>query len=450
MVREQITRVIGFIAAVVVVLVVIVVLTSGGSSYVVHAEFTDEGQLVSGDLVTVAGHQVGSVGSITLTPNGLADVALDLSNSTVYPLRRDSVATIGQLSLTGVANRFVDLQPGPGAPIRNGGILPVAQTRGIVDLDIVLDALTPKVRTSLQTILKTGAYFVSKPTVSDLNQLAEYLNPAFSQATNLSAELVSDRFALQRLVSSTGQLSSKLATNSANLGGAVTNTAEVLREVASERSALEDSLHRAPAVLSQGRQTLSDIDGSLSSVNPMLRALRPAAPPAAVLLRKIVPFGKAFTPTLYQIRDLVPAARLALDRFTPVEKQAVPALTSLTTALKAAYPILTGLRPYAPDVTAGFFNGVGGSAVAGYDANGHYLRTSTLLQAGGASLTGLLSILGDATLKLGDLNGARAGLTKTCPGGGGPPAADASNPFTTNTGYTGPGVLCVPSDDQLP
>jgi phospholipid/cholesterol/gamma-HCH transport system substrate-binding protein len=450
MVKERAARLVATIAALVVLVVVVVVLVTGGSTYTVHAEFSDAGQLVHGDLVTVAGHQVGSVGSITLTGNGLADVALNISDSSVEPLRSDSVATIGQLSLTGVANRFVSLDPGPGTAIPNGGTLPVTQTHGIVDLDIVLDALTPKVRDSLQTILKTGAYFVSKPTVQSLNGLAQYLDPAFSQAANLSAELVSDRFALQRLVSSSGQLAGKVAANSQSLGGAVSNTAEVLREVASQRSALEDSLQRTPAVLTQGRKVLTDVQASFGKIDPMLSALRPVAPKAAVLLRKVVPFAKAFIPTLVDIRKLVPDAKQALNRFVPVERKGVPALNSLTTALTDFEPILTGLRPYAPDLTAGFFNGVGGAGMGGYDANGHYLRAGVVLQGGASSLSGLLNTLGAGTLKLPILDGARSGLTAVCPGGGAPPAPDGSNPWTATDGYTAAGALCNPSDDQLP
>ena len=450
MVREQTSRIVAIGALVIAVVVVVLVLAGGGSSYVLYADFTDAGQLVSGDLVTIAGHQVGSVGGIDLSNYGQARIELDISDSSITPLRTGTVATIGQLSLTGVANRFVNLNPGPGQPIQSGGTLPSVQTHGIVDLDTVLDALTPRVRASLQRILKTGAYFVSQPTISDLNQLALYLNPAFSQATALGAELVADRTELSSLVSSTGQLVAKLGGNSGNLGGAVSSTARALQQVASERAALADTLTRSPAVLDQARTVLANTSTTLGVVNPMLTALQPVAPRVATLLRQVVPFGQNLVPTLNEIHALFPSAETALRRFVPVERQGVPALQSLATALRRLTPILSGLRPYAPDITAGFFNGVGGSSMGGYDANGHYLRSRLVVQAGGTALSGLLSILGDATLKLPILSGARTRLFSPCPGGGGPPAPDGTSPWTNPPTLPGIPALCNPADDQLP
>jgi phospholipid/cholesterol/gamma-HCH transport system substrate-binding protein len=433
-------------ALAIAVIVVAIVLITGGSTYVLHAEFTDAGQLVGGDLVVVAGHPVGSIGSISLTPNGLADVELDISSSGITPLRAGTVATIGQLSLTGVSNRFVSLTPGPGSPISSGGILPPEQTHGIVDLDTVLDALTPQVRTSLQRIIKTGAYLVSGSTPGQFNSAIHYFNPALSQATALGAEIVADKFALDRLVSSTAGVASALAARDPDLAGAVTNTATTLREVASERSALEDSLSRAPGVLSQATGVLRDVDYTLHVLNPTLTDLQPVAPRLASLLKVIVPTAANAIPTIKGVAALVPSAKQALVELPPVARKAIPAVNSLAAALPGINPILSGLRPYAPEVVSGFFGGVGGYDGGYYDANGHFIRISSEFGAG--SLSGLLSALNGVVSDLPELNGTRYGLLAACPGGAAEPSPNGGNPWTNLDSLPAAGNVCNPADDH--
>jgi|SRR5579884_1564514 len=451
MTREQLARLTALGALAIAVIVILIILFTGGSTYTVNARFTDAGQLVSGDIVTVGGHTVGSVGSITLTQNGLANVQLNISDESLEPLSSNTTATIGQLSLTGVTNRFVSLSPGAGGhSIPNGGTLPATQTHGIVDLDVVLDALTPKVRNSLAKILATGAYFVRRPTVSQLNRLAVYLNPALSQLNGLGSEIVADKFALDRLVASSSQVASALAARNSDLAGAVTNTAQTLREIASERAALEDTLSRAPGVLTQSTGVLRDVDYTLGVLNPALTALQPVAPELATLLRKVVPFTGDMIPTVNGIRALIPSAKKALDAFVPVERKAVPSIASLVGALKQVTPILSGLRPYAADFVAGFFNGVGGSTGGEYDANGHFLHARAILQGGGATLSGILSTLAGSTHAAGTLNGGRFGLTQACPGGGAQPPPDGSAPWTNPDSDPSVAPLCNPDDDQRP
>src|ERR1700733_5759524 len=331
--RGQLTRLSALAALAIAAIAVLLVLVTSHSSYVINAEFYDAGQLVKGDLVTVGGHTVGSVGAVKLTGSELADIELDISDSSITPLRRGTIATIGQLSLTGVANRFVALTPGPGAPLHTGGILPVSQTRGIVDLDAVLDSLTPRVRSQLQQLLRSGAYLLSGSTPQDISRAVEFINPALSQTNALAAEVVSDRFALERLISSTAQITSALADRDGELDGAVTNTATALVQVASERSALQDAISRAPAVLKQGTEVLGHVDGTLTTLDPVLKDLQPVAPKAATLLKRIEPAVRNAVPTIAGVEALVPGAKRALDEFPAVERVAVPAIDSLAQAL---------------------------------------------------------------------------------------------------------------------
>jgi phospholipid/cholesterol/gamma-HCH transport system substrate-binding protein len=445
---ERNGQIVTYVAGAVVLVVLGLLLFGGGSSYKVYAQFTDAGQLVNGDLVTLDGHQVGLVGGITLSNNGLANVELDITDSSITPLREGTLAQIGQLSLTGIANRFVGLTLGSGEnEISDGGTIPPSQTRGIVDLDVLLNALTPQVRSSLQKIIKTGAYIFSAPTPAEANQAFHYVNPALSQLTQLGAEVVADRFALDRLISSTANVSAALAADSGNLGNAVTSTATTLNEIASQNSALGDALGRAPAVLTQSSAVFNDVDYALGVLDPVLKDLQPVAPPLATLLRKLLPVARNAVPTIRGVQALVPSAVKALKAFPPVEKVATPAVGSLTKALGAATPILAGLRPYAPDVITGFFNALGGSDGQGYDANGHFVRLQVELSGSTASLAGAASLIGGVVPSGLGPTGNPPALGR-CPGGGAPPSPDGTSPWTSPDVLPATGVICNPNDDQ--
>ncbi|MGE5617549.1 MAG: MlaD family protein [Candidatus Woesearchaeota archaeon] len=452
MTRQHRARVSAIAALALAAVALAVLFTRAGSTYVVHADFADAGQLVSGDRVTVGGHQVGSVGAIALTDNGLAAVELDISDSSITPLRRGTIATIGQLSLTGVANRFVSLTPGPGVPIPSGGTLPETQTRGIVDLDTLLDAMTPRVRNALDNFLRSGAYLVAQPTASALNAGNAYLAPAASQSAALARQVAADDGALSRLVASTARVAGALALPSSQLGQAVDSTAAALREVASRRRALSDTLDRAPGVLGQATRVLGHVNGALPVIDPALVALQPVAARVRALLSALLPAAQEAVPTVVAVRALIPDAEAALAAFPATEARATPAISSLTRMLTLITPILSGLRPYAPDMVAGFFNGTDGSPSGVYDANGHYLQTEALVQGGGSSLTGLANLLsgvaGGGPAGPTPSGGERNRLLAACPGGGNPPAADASNPWTQPDLLPGVAALCKPNDDQ--
>jgi ABC-type transporter Mla subunit MlaD len=350
-----------------------------------------------------------------------------------------------------VANRFVSLNLGnpSNGTIPTGGYIPPTQTKGIVDLDVLLDSLTPRVRKSLQQVISAGAYVFKRPTAQQFDTAVHYLNPALSQTTQLGGELVADKFVLDRLISSTADVATTLAHRNGDLGGAVTSTAATLREIASERTRLQDIVARAPAVLHQAEGGLRDVDFTASALDPALRDLTPVAPGLAKLLTELLPAAANAVPMIRGVEALVPGARRTLTIVPSVANRATPAVNSLTSALKPVIPILAGFRTYAPDLIAGFFNALGGLSAAGYDANGHYWRIGAELSGDGAVLAGILGALtGAQGLNLGALNGTYTDKVARCPGGGGPAATNGGNPWNAPdlpARFTG--TLCNSADN---
>ncbi len=93
-------------------------LLGGGDKYKVNAQFENASQLVKGNEVKVAGVGVGTIKDISLGDNGTAIVEMEVSDE-YAPLHEGTVATIRSQSLSGIANRFVQLDmPSAGAARR--------------------------------------------------------------------------------------------------------------------------------------------------------------------------------------------------------------------------------------------------------------------------------------------------------------------------------------------
>ena len=135
-------------AVVLAVVAVVAIVLAGGTSYQVKAIFENAGQIVTGDLVEVSGNSIGTVSSISLTPNGQAQLTLDITSSNFNPLHQGTLVTVRETSLSGIANRFVDLRlpPGGAAPIPNGGVIPTQNTTSEVDLDQLFNTLDAPTR----------------------------------------------------------------------------------------------------------------------------------------------------------------------------------------------------------------------------------------------------------------------------------------------------------------
>jgi phospholipid/cholesterol/gamma-HCH transport system substrate-binding protein len=428
-----------FALAAAVVAVGLVVMRAG--SYTVNARFIDAGQMVKGGLVEVGGRQVGKVKGIELAGNGVANLRMEITDDEWDPLRRGTTARVRTVGLSGVANRYIELVPGPstGERIPDGGVLTTAETRPIIDLDTFFNALDPATRGRLQRIIKNGSQLFAG-SERDANTAFGYLAPALAEGDRLAEELARDRVAVDRLLTSGATTAGALADRREELTAGITASATTMRAIASEREALADALDRAPELLGRADGLLGGLRSTLVAVRPALRDARPVARPLADVLRRLVPVSRAARPVLTQTTALLPGLTTALDGAPALSDVAVPAITSLTTQLVVTQPIIDGLLPYLPDLVGGLVNGFGNKQGGYYDANGNYSRISVQTLVGPGSFTGLFSPLGQVSREL--FRGYRTGRDARCPGGATEPADDRSNPFIEDPS------TCDPADGK--
>ena len=98
----------------------IVLFGTGGGGYTVSGTFTNAAQIVKGNPVQSGGVTIGSVEDVALADDGRAELELSVDEEH-SPLPRGTRAAIRQSSLSGIANRYVDLTfpPGRAGPARS-------------------------------------------------------------------------------------------------------------------------------------------------------------------------------------------------------------------------------------------------------------------------------------------------------------------------------------------
>src|SRR3954471_18261763 len=187
---DQIVRAAALAALVVVAIAVaVLLLRSPGGGYIVNARFQNAAQLVKGNLVQTGGAPVGKVKTIDLTPDGQAEVTMTI-NKDYAPLRRGTLATIRQASLSGVANRYIDLRMAPsgGEKIPDGGVIDQSATTTAVDLDQLFNTFDPATRKALAGVIK-GSKNQYSGKGKQFNAGIAYLNPSLAASSRLFREL---------------------------------------------------------------------------------------------------------------------------------------------------------------------------------------------------------------------------------------------------------------------
>jgi phospholipid/cholesterol/gamma-HCH transport system substrate-binding protein len=406
------------------VVAVAIILLSGGSSYHVNAVFADAGQIVSGDQVEVGGNAIGTVSNIALTKNGQAALTLTLHDFT--PLHEGTHATIRQASLSGIANRYVDLDLGPSsAPkIPNGRTIGTSNTTNIVDLDELFNTLNGPTRKGLQNVFQGSAsQYAGRGQEAQLAW--EYLNPAVATASLLFHEVNRDTPKFTRFVTTSSNLVTDLAQRQSDLSGLVSHLSTTFSALASQQVALGQSVQRLPPFMRLANTTFVNLRNALVDLTSLINATKRNVFPRPgysngrlqALLQQLRPLAIDAVPTVRNLANIigrpgpnndlidlnqlaVPLARAAVrgqfgEPLVNTDGANRPgAFTVSAPALNQAVPELAVARPYAVDLT-GWFEGYSHPGV--YDANGAASRIALVVGLGSLQ-NGLLNILGSNPL----------------------------------------------------
>jgi phospholipid/cholesterol/gamma-HCH transport system substrate-binding protein len=364
------------------VLVALVVL-GGGGTYTLHAEFQDAGGLVSGDEVLIGPARAGTVSSIGLTSNGAAAIALSLDGS-VAPLHQGTVARIFEDSLSGIASKYVELEPGSSIapPIPDGGVIGEGHTYATVNLDQLFDTFDPLTRAGLQGFIRGEAASL-KGDGAAANRALEYLSPGLQSTSRVTAELTRDEPTFDALVVQGAQAMQALASRSQQLSQLIANTSTATGAIASQSQALEQALELLPGTLSRSASTFAGLRTTLNSLDPLVAASKPAVRRLPLFLARLQTLLQVAIPTVGELDNLIhnragagDLTQLASE--TPaLERIARTAFPQLVRQFNNSQAQLDYLREYTPDVVAALTNL--GQAGAYYDANGHYVRTQPVL-----------------------------------------------------------------------
>ncbi|HEV2061869.1 MAG TPA: MlaD family protein [Solirubrobacteraceae bacterium] len=429
----------------------------GDEPYEVKARFQAATNMVKGNLVQVAGRRVGTVEDIELTPDGQAQLTLKIEDETITPLRTGTRATLRIASLSGSANRYVDLRipPHGGRPIEEGGVIESHDTTSAVEVDQLFQMFNRETRKGLRNFIRGQAKQWGNEQGTLANDGWEYVNPAVVSASRLFRELNFDRRVLEEFVVNSSKLVTDVADRRDDLAALVDQLADMTGAIAREENNLRSAIDQLPPFMRRANSTFVDLRATLDELAPVVEESKPVTPKLRAVLAELRPFAREAVPTVRDLSQLV--RRRGEDNDLIELAKSVPPLRDVTVrpvfrngkerpggfetsveSLRGQTPHLAYFRPYTVDFT-GWIDDFSHSGI--YDANGSASRVATSVNAF-ASVGAQLKFVPEE-LREELLNAVTtSGQNNRCPGASERPwEPDGSNPWKPSEDFN-----CDPSE----
>jgi phospholipid/cholesterol/gamma-HCH transport system substrate-binding protein len=425
---STVARVVAIAALVAAVALAALAMFGNGGSYKVHAVFENAGQLVEGNEVRVGGQPIGTITDIDLDDSAQAVVTMEVEED-LAPLHAGTTATIRSTSLTGIANRYVSLKPGPNSAeeIADGGRIGTDDTSAPVDLDVLFNTLDAETREGLRNLVRgSGDQYDGR--ADEAAESTKYFAPFLGSTTRLTEELALDQAMFERFVTDGAATVSAIAERRDDLTALVSNTNQTMAAIGDESVALQRALELLPGTLRKANTTFVNLRSTLDDLQLLVDESKPATKELAPFFRQLRPLVAEARPTVADLSELIRKPGKANDLTDLTAAQ--PRLARLTAsvfpraiqALDRAQPVVEYARLYTPDI-AGWITKF--AEVAGYyDANGHYARVQPVFSPT-VYQNGQLVAVPQAR----HFEGYQPGILRHCPGGATQPPPDGSAPI---------------------
>jgi ABC-type transporter Mla subunit MlaD len=336
------------------VVVAIVLISGGGGSgdgYVVRAVFDNGSFMVPGEQVRVAGANVGTIKSVSVSlpgeptaeengkfvdVTGKAVLELEIENPSFQDFRQDAGCEIRPQSLIG--EKYVNChpteprapgeQPPPplkqipsGKPGAGQYLLPLGRNQTTVDPDLInnINSLPYAQRFRL-VFNELGAGLAGRG--QDLEAAIKGANPTLRSVDKLFGELTEQKDQLAQLAAESQEILEPLTQEKEHVVGFLAHSGEAAEASSEHGAELESALQKFPTFLVEFRETMKNLKEFSDAGTPLLEDLGEAAPSLTTATRTLTPFSEATTVALKSLATAGEASGPVFGEATPVVKKA--------------------------------------------------------------------------------------------------------------------------------
>ena len=268
-----------------------------------NAQAVQPGQ---GQTVRVAGVEVGRIADVKVD-EGRAVVGVEIKPGYEGLIRRDATALLRPK--TALKDMFLEVDPGRGKPLPEGGRISAADSLPDVDPDEIYSALDADTRPYLK-LLVVGAGKGLENRGDDLREVFRRLEPIHRDLARVTRASARRRGALKTLIHDYGLLMTELGNHPQDLRRLVTASRSVFDELANEDDAISASVAQLPASLRASERALGEVRQFAPVLRSSLQSLREPIRKLPETNAAVIPFLRETQPVIRdQIRPFVRAAR---------------------------------------------------------------------------------------------------------------------------------------------